>query len=38
MVPLVAKVDPLMAMDHIKEEGIFEEILHLPKGLGWNLF
>jgi len=34
---LVVKVDPLIAMDHIKEEGIFEEVPHLPKDLGWDL-
>jgi hypothetical protein len=34
MDPLVAKVDPLMAMDHMKEEGILEEVLHLPMDLG----
>jgi hypothetical protein len=34
---LVAKVDPLMAMDHMKEGGVLEEVTHLPKDFGWDL-
>jgi len=37
MHPLVGKVGPLLAMDHVKEEGIFERVPHLPKDLGWDL-
>jgi hypothetical protein len=34
--PLGGEGGPLVAMDHMEEEGILEEVVHLSKDPGWD--
>jgi hypothetical protein len=34
--PLGGEGGPLVAVDHMEEEGMLEEVVHLSKDLGWD--